>query len=90
MIVRGSRFLCVAALWSAALAVIGARADAPAPYTWNLPKNFPRPRVPAGNPMSEAKAELGRHLFYDTRLSGNGTQTCSSCHEQERAFTSKG
>ena len=39
------------------------------------------------NPMSEAKAELGRHLFYDTRLSGNGTQSCATCHEQERAFT---
>jgi cytochrome c peroxidase len=37
--------------------------------------------------MSEAKAELGRHLFYDTRLSGNGTQSCATCHEQERAFT---
>jgi cytochrome c peroxidase len=37
--------------------------------------------------MSEAKAELGRHLFYDTRLSANGTQSCATCHEQERAFT---
>jgi cytochrome c peroxidase len=82
------RFLCAAALWTAGLAVIGARADlVPAPYNWNLPKSFPRPRVPANNPMSEAKAELGRHLFYDTRLSGNGTQSCASCHEQQRAFT---
>ncbi len=37
--------------------------------------------------MSQAKAELGRHLFYDMRLSGNGTQSCATCHEQERAFT---
>jgi cytochrome c peroxidase len=37
--------------------------------------------------MSEAKAELGRHLFYDTRLSGNGTESCATCHDQERAFT---
>ncbi|MGH9141885.1 MAG: cytochrome c peroxidase [Vicinamibacterales bacterium] len=36
---------------------------------------------------SAAKAELGRHLFYDTRLSGNGTQACASCHEQGRVFT---
>jgi cytochrome c peroxidase len=54
---------------------------------WNLPRNFPQPRVPASNPMSEAKAELGRYLFYDTRLSGNNTQSCATCHEQERAFT---
>ncbi|MGE0450440.1 MAG: cytochrome-c peroxidase [Vicinamibacterales bacterium] len=37
--------------------------------------------------MSEAKVELGRRLFYDTRLSGNGTQSCATCHQQERAFT---
>jgi cytochrome c peroxidase len=37
--------------------------------------------------MSQAKAELGRHLFYDMRLSGNGTESCATCHEQERAFT---
>ena len=37
--------------------------------------------------MSAAKVELGRHLFYDARLSRNGTQSCASCHQQERAFT---
>ena len=42
--------------------------------------------MPADNPMSDAKVSLGRHLFYDTRLSGNGKQSCASCHEQSRAF----
>jgi cytochrome c peroxidase len=37
--------------------------------------------------MSPEKIELGRRLFYDTRLSGNGTQSCASCHQQSRAFT---
>ena len=37
--------------------------------------------------MSEAKVELGRFLFYDTKLSANQTQSCGSCHQQERAFT---
>ncbi|HVT45812.1 MAG TPA: cytochrome c peroxidase [Thermoanaerobaculia bacterium] len=37
--------------------------------------------------MSAAKFELGRRLFYDVRLSGNGTQSCGSCHQQRRAFT---
>jgi cytochrome c peroxidase len=37
--------------------------------------------------MSAAKVELGRHLFYDERLSHNGTMACASCHEQARAFT---
>jgi cytochrome c peroxidase len=56
-------------------------------YQWHLPKGFPKPRVPADNPMSETKVKLGRYLFYDTRLSGNGTQACATCHQQALAFT---
>lgn len=56
-------------------------------YRWNLPAGFPEPFVPEGNPMSQAKVELGRRLFYDERLSVNGTQSCATCHEQERSFT---
>lgn len=37
--------------------------------------------------MSAAKVELGRHLFYDVRLSGNAAYACASCHQQELAFT---
>ena len=37
--------------------------------------------------MSEEKRELGRRLFYDTRLSGNATQSCASCHQPARAFS---
>lgn len=36
--------------------------------------------------MSPAKVELGRRLFYDVRLSGNQTFSCSSCHRQQDAF----
>ncbi|MEM9069752.1 MAG: MbnH family di-heme enzyme [Myxococcota bacterium] len=56
-------------------------------FEWDLPSGFPEPRVPDDNEMSEVKVELGRHLFYDTRLSGNQTQSCASCHVQELAFT---
>jgi cytochrome c peroxidase len=56
-------------------------------FVWNLPEGFPRPAVPADNPMSDAKVQLGRHLFFDQRLSLNGTQSCASCHQQEHAFT---
>ena len=48
---------------------------------------LPVPRIPADNPMSEAKVALGRRLFYDQRLSVNGTQSCATCHKQELAFT---
>jgi cytochrome c peroxidase len=60
---------------------------ATAGYPFALPKGFPRPYVPPSNPLTRAKVELGRHLFYDKRLSGNGTMSCASCHEQGRAFT---
>lgn len=43
--------------------------------------------VPIENPMSEAKVELGRTLFFDRRLSGDGTMSCASCHMPELAFT---
>ncbi|HEV8700618.1 MAG TPA: MbnH family di-heme enzyme [Candidatus Polarisedimenticolia bacterium] len=59
----------------------------PPAYEWRLPPGFPAPRVPADNPMTPAKVELGRRLFHDRVLSGNGTYACASCHRRELAFT---
>jgi cytochrome c peroxidase len=59
----------------------------PTDFAWDLPTGFPLPVVPPDNPMSAAKVELGRRLFYDTQLSGNQTQSCGSCHRQALAFT---
>jgi len=56
-------------------------------WRWRLPSDLPEPQVPADNPMSAAKVELGRWLFHDTRLSGNQTMSCASCHIQALAFT---
>ena len=56
-------------------------------WEWDLPPGFPVPRVPADNPMTPAKVELGRRLFHDPRLSGNGTLACASCHRPELAYT---
>jgi len=39
------------------------------------------------NPLTVAKAELGKQLFFDARLSGTGTMGCNSCHYPEQAFT---
>ncbi len=63
-------------------------ADAATPrYVWDLPPGFPRPRVPADNPMTVEKVALGRHLFYDTRMSLGQTFSCATCHQQKLAFT---
>lgn len=43
---------------------------------WSLPPVS----YPANNPFSEAKAELGRKLFFDPRLTGNPSHTCAACH----------
>ena len=56
-------------------------------YRWDIEAPFPLPDVPANNPMTDVKVELGRRLFYDPRLSMNGTTSCASCHMQELAFT---
>lgn len=37
--------------------------------------------------VNAARAELGKRLFYDTRLSGDTTLSCSSCHKPDKAFT---
>ena len=67
--------------------VAACSADDSTPWVWNLPAGFPSPVVPADNPLTQEKAELGRHLFYDVRLSGNETQSCASCHQQALAFS---
>lgn len=48
---------------------------------------LPPLRIPSDNPLSVAGVDLGRHLFYEKMLSGDGTQACGSCHNQKMAFT---
>ncbi len=84
---RRAASLSLAALGLVFAPAADAEQPKPAAWTWDLPSYVPPPRVPADNPMSEAKFQLGRHLFYDKRASGNGTLACGSCHLQERAFT---
>lgn len=68
-----------------ALAILWTQRESP--WEWRLPADIPPPVVPSDNPMNQAKVELGRWLFYDTRLSGNQTMSCASCHIQALAFT---
>jgi cytochrome c peroxidase len=67
--------------------LLAACAVDPEIYTLQLPVGFPEPYVPADNPLTVSKVELGRRLFYDKRLSGNQTFSCASCHQQSLAFT---
>jgi cytochrome c peroxidase len=47
---------------------------------------LPPVTFPADNPYSQAKAELGRKLFFDPRLSGSGQISCASCHDPDLGF----
>lgn len=46
-----------------------------------------RPPSPANHPATDAKVALGRDLFHDTRLSGDRTRSCATCHDPARSLT---
>lgn len=59
-----------------------------------FPEKPPKPPLglppvfwPADNPYKKEKAELGRLLYFDTRLSSDNTISCATCHEPSKAFT---
>ena len=45
--------------------------------------------IPEDNPMTKAKIELGRQLYFDTRLSSDNTISCASCHHPDDSFGRK-
>ncbi len=62
------------------------------PYTIQIPPGFPTNlNIPADNPMTVEGIRLGRHLFYDGRLSGrthpDSLMSCATCHVQSRGFS---
>ncbi len=61
--------------------------NTPTPYVLEIPAGFPQMAIPPDNPMTVEGVKLGRHLFYEARLSGNNSMSCGSCHGQDAAFT---
>jgi cytochrome c peroxidase len=51
------------------------------------PLGLPPVQWPQDNPYSSAKADLGRFLYFDKRVSSDGSVSCASCHAPEKAFT---
>jgi cytochrome c peroxidase len=52
-----------------------------------VPIEATRAAVPADNPRTAEKVALGEKLFFEGRLSADGTVACSTCHDPARAFT---
>ena len=58
--------------------------------TAQLPKGLLAARgnvfIPEDNPLTRGKIELGRQLYFDTRLSSDNTISCASCHAPDQAY----
>ncbi|HJO96396.1 MAG TPA: cytochrome c peroxidase [Rhodospirillales bacterium] len=75
-------FLAALAATAALALAGGAQADNNPP----LAALGPPPPAPADNPTTPAKVELGKLLFFDTRLSGDASVACSTCHEPDQGW----
>ena len=53
------------------------------------PVAMTRAAIPADNPQTPEKISLGQKLFFDRRLSVDGTVSCSTCHDPAFAFTDR-
>ena len=57
------------------------------------PSEYPQPRLPAmalaDDAKRQEKIELGHALFFDKRLSGDGSRACYSCHQNEQGSGGK-
>jgi cytochrome c peroxidase len=43
-------------------------------------------KIPADNPLTRAKIELGRQLYFDPRLSADGSVSCADCHHPDNGY----
>ena len=51
------------------------------------PLGLPDLLIPESNPQTKAKIELGQMLYFDPRFSADGTISCATCHDPDKAFT---
>ena len=55
-------------------------------YPFVVKKGFPLPALPRDFPLTQERIILGKKLFFDKGLSGDGSVSCASCHREEFAF----
>ena len=56
------------------------------PIAVSVPLGLPPLPIPADNPMTAEKVELGKLLYFDKRLSKDGTISCATCHDPQIAW----
>lgn len=79
-------------LIAATLLLIGgvlSQSVAQGPYTLTLPLGLQEEAayIPPDNPLTAEKIELGRQLYFDGRLSADGTVSCATCHAPDKGFS---
>ena len=60
---------------------------APPPFVPGPPADFESPVIPADNPQTPEKVALGKQLYFDARLSADGSRSCYSCHLVDNGLT---
>ncbi len=81
---RTSFVLGTAALAAVPLIYLNAQ---PKPAAFAVPRGLPAIIWPKDNPYTPAKAELGRLLYFEKRISADGTLSCASCHDPKKGYT---
>jgi len=69
-----------------AAAFAGVGSTSAEPVAFELPPGVLEPIVPAENPVTTEKVELGKKLYFDPRLSSDGTVSCATCHAPQSGF----
>lgn len=80
------RYVSTAAVLAAALLAAGGL-PAAEEFELAVPAGLKMPRVPDDNPLSAAKVELGKQLYFDPRLSRDDTVSCASCHDPAKGWS---
>lgn len=81
--------ICAVTILSTWIAAPAANAQSETEYILKIPFGLEETAVviPANNPLTKEKIELGRILFFDKRLSADNTIACANCHMAKFAFT---
>lgn len=56
-------------------------------YELQIPEGLKDMRIPGDNPLTKAKIELGKQLYFDPRLSRDNTVSCASCHDPNQGWS---
>lgn len=88
---RHCLFICTAISLSAAGSKAQEKAttrDAPAgKYELKIPLGLRDMKIPADNPLTKEKIELGKQLYFDKRLSRDNSVSCASCHDPQKGWS---